>query len=38
MPRDYRPPNPKTVSTFVYLAVLMIAVLIAYVAIRALFT
>ena len=38
MPRDYRPPNPKTVSTFVYLAVLVIAVLIAYVAIRALFT
>ena len=38
MPRDYRPPSPKTVSTFVYLAVLVIAVLIAYVAIRALFT
>jgi hypothetical protein len=38
MPRDYRPPNPKTVSTFIYLAVLIMAVLIAYVAIRALFT
>ena len=38
MPRDHRPPDPKTVSTFIYLAVLVMAVLIAYVAVRAIFT
>ena len=37
MPRDNKPPSPKTVSGFVYIAVLVIAVLLAYVAIRALF-
>jgi len=37
MPRDHRPPNPRTISTFIYLVVLVMAVLIAYVAIRALF-
>jgi hypothetical protein len=37
MPRDYRPPSPRTISMFVYLAVLVIGVLLAYVAVRALF-
>ena len=37
MPRpERRPPNPRTVSTFVYIAVLVIALLLLYVAIRAL--
>ena len=38
MPKDYRPPSPKTISTFVYLAVLVIAILLAYVAVRSLFS
>jgi len=37
MPRDYRPPSPRTISTFVYFAVLVIGVLLAFVALRALF-
>jgi len=37
MPPEHRPPDPRTISTFVYLVVLVIAVLIAYVAVRALF-
>ena len=37
MPRDYRPPSPRTISTFVYFAVLVIGVLLAFVAVRALF-
>ena len=37
MPREYKPPNPRTVSTLIYLAVLVIAVLLAFVAVRALF-
>ena len=37
MPPEHRPPDPHTISTFVYLVVLVIAVLIAYVAVRALF-
>ena len=38
MPKDHRPPSPKTISTFVYLAVLVIAILLAYVAVRSLFS
>jgi hypothetical protein len=38
VPKDYRPPSPKTISTFVYLAVLVIAILLAYVAVRSLFS
>ena len=38
MPKDYRPPSPKTVSNYLYLAVLVIALLLAYVAVRALFS
>ncbi len=37
VPRDHRPPSPKTISTFVYLAVLAIAIILAYVAVRSLF-
>jgi len=37
MSREYKPPNPRTISTFVYLAVLVIGVLLALVALRALF-
>jgi len=37
MPRDHKPPSPRTISTFVYLAVLVIGVLLALVALRALF-
>ena len=37
MPRDYRPPSPRTISTFVYFGVLVIGVLLAFVALRALF-
>ena len=36
MSREYKPPSPKTISTFVYLAVLVIGVLLAFVAVRAL--
>ena len=38
MPKDYRPPSPRTISNFVYLAVLVIAILLAYVAVRSLFS
>ncbi len=37
MPRDYKPPSPRTISVFIYLAVLVIGVLLAFVALRALF-
>jgi len=37
MPREYKPPSPRAISTFIYLAVLVIGVLLAYVALRALF-
>lgn|GEM_PF-724174 len=37
MPKDHKPPSPKTISTFVYLAVLVLAVVLAYVAVRSLF-
>jgi len=37
VPKDYRPPNPKTISSFVYLAVLVNGILLAYVAVRSLF-
>ncbi len=36
MPRDRKPPSPKTISSFVYIAVLVIAILLAYVALRSL--
>jgi hypothetical protein len=36
MPRDYKPPSPRTISAFVYFAVLVIGVLLAFVAVRAL--
>jgi hypothetical protein len=35
MPRERRPPDPRTVSTLVYLALLVIAVVLLYVAARA---
>jgi hypothetical protein len=38
VPKDYKPPSPKTISSFVYLAVLVIAVILAYVAVRSLFS
>jgi len=37
VPKDHKPPSPKTISTFVYLAVLVLAVVLAYVAVRSLF-
>ena len=37
MPREHKPPSPRTISTFVYFAVLVIGLLLAFVAIRALF-
>jgi hypothetical protein len=37
VPKDYRPPNPKTIASFIYLAVLVIGILLAYVAVRSLF-
>ena len=37
MPKDYRPPSPRTISNFLYIAVLVIAILLAYVAVRSLF-
>ena len=37
MPREYKPPSPKSISTFVDFAVLVIGVLLAFVAVRALF-
>ncbi len=36
MPRDQKPPSPRTISGFLYVAVLLIAVALAYVAVRAL--
>jgi hypothetical protein len=36
MPRNDQPPNPRTISSFLYIAVLIIAVALAYVAVRAL--
>ncbi len=36
MPRNDQPPGPKTISGFLYVAVLIIAVALAYVAVRAL--
>ena len=36
MPREHKPPSPKQISNFLYLAVLVMAILIAYVAVRAL--
>lgn len=37
MPKEYRPPSPRSISNFIYIAVLAIAIALAYVAIRALF-
>jgi hypothetical protein len=37
MPREYKPPSPRTISTFIYLAMLVIGVLLAFVALQALF-
>ena len=36
MPRDHRPPSPRSISDFVYVVLLVLAFLLAYVAIRAL--
>lgn len=36
MPRNDKPPSPRTISGFLYFAVLFIAVALAYVAVRAL--
>jgi len=36
VPRDHRPPSPRTISGFVYIVLLVMAILIAYVAVRAL--
>jgi hypothetical protein len=36
MPKDYRPPSPRTISDFLYLVVLVFAILLAYVAVRSL--
>jgi hypothetical protein len=36
VPRNDKPPGPKTISGFLYIAVLAIAVALAYVAVRAL--
>jgi hypothetical protein len=37
MPKDYRPPSPRTIANLLYLVVLVIAILLAYVAVRSLF-
>ncbi len=37
MPRNDQPPSPRTISGFLYMAVLVIAVALVYVAVRALF-
>jgi len=37
MPREHKPPSPRTISNFIYFAVLVIGVLLAFVAVRALF-
>ena len=36
MPRNDQPPSPKTISGFLYVLVLLIAVALVYVAVRAL--
>jgi len=36
MPREYKPPSARTISTFIYFAVLVIGVLLVFVAVRAL--
>ena len=36
MPRNDKPPSPRTISGFLYAAVLVIAVALVYVAVRAL--
>jgi hypothetical protein len=36
VPRNNQPPSPRTISGFLYIAVLLIAVALAYVAVRAL--
>lgn len=37
MPRERRPPDPRTMSTVIYLALLVIGAALLYVAVRALF-
>jgi hypothetical protein len=37
MPRNDQPPSPKTISGILYVAILIIAVALVYVAVRALF-
>jgi hypothetical protein len=37
MPREHKPPSPRTISNFIYFAVLVIGILLAFVAVRALF-
>jgi hypothetical protein len=37
MPRNDQPPSPRTISGFLYVVVLLIAVALVYVAVRALF-
>ena len=37
MPREHKPPSPRTISTFIYVAVFVIGVLLVFVAVRALF-
>jgi hypothetical protein len=37
VPRNDKPPSPRTISGFLYIAVLIIAVALVYVAVRALF-
>jgi hypothetical protein len=36
VPRSDKPPSPRTISDFLYMAVLVIAIALAYVAVRAL--
>jgi hypothetical protein len=36
VPRNDKPPSPRTISGFLYVAVLLIAVALVYVAVRAL--
>lgn len=36
MPRNDKPPSPRTISSFLFMAVLLIALALAYVAVRAL--
>jgi hypothetical protein len=37
VPRNHQPPSPKTISGFLYVAVLLIAAALVYVVVRALF-